>query len=177
MSKLSATANLEEVIQKFTDKFYIKEGKIYDSESGEEKVYVDNSGYSRILFLGKHWLQHRLIYLVTYGHLPKSLDHIDRDKLNNRPENLRPITQPFNVVNSEIRSDNTTGYRGVINHKLVKGWTAQGSTLDHKRKHLGTFTCKKEAGLAYNYHALSTYGHEFAEFNKVFESVNVGPND
>ena len=172
------TTSLEKLTQRFIESFYIKGGKIYDLITNEEKGYYCRScGYKRLWFNGKLWLQHRLIYFITHGYLPKRLDHIDRNKLNNKIENLRPAAQSHNVVNSEIRSDNTTGYRGVVNHKLVKGWTAQGSTLDHKRKHLGTFTCKKEAGLAYNYHALSTYGHEFAEFNKVFESVNVGPND
>lgn len=161
--------SLDEVIQKFTDGYYIDDGKIFTKWTHIQVGYKDNSsGYLRWFFCDKNWLQHRLIYLITNGNLPKGIDHIDRDKLNNRPENLRPANQRYNVVNSAIRCDNTTGYRGVINHKLVEGWTAQGSTIEGKRKHLGTFKCIKEAALAYNYHALETYGPSFPEFNNVF---------
>ena len=173
MLGLSVKVSWEETTRLFTEKYYIWGGKIQCLNTHDLKGYFDkSSGYMRFGFNGKNWLQHRLIYLITYGSLPDyDLDHIDRDKLNNRPENLRPSDRKHNVVNSAIRCDNTTGYRGVINHKLVKGWTVQGSTIEGKRKHLGTFNCIREAALAYDYHALATYGHLFAEFNKVFEDT------
>lgn len=42
------------------------------------------------------------------------IDHIDRNKLNNRRKNLRITSQSKNIFNSPIRSNNTTGITGVV---------------------------------------------------------------
>lgn len=52
---------------------------------------------------------HRL--LINPGEL--HIDHINRNKLDNRRCNLRVCTPSQNKRNSNKRSDNTTGYRGV----------------------------------------------------------------
>ena len=159
----------EEVISRFTDLYFINEGKILRLRDGKQMGYYHKiSGYMKFHFLGKMWMQHRLIYLVTYGSLPKSLDHIDRDKTNNQPENLRPILQIHNCVNRLIGKNNKSGYKGVSWHKVSSMWAARGS-YDGSNTHIGLFSCKREAGLAYNHHALSVYGSEYAIFNQVFE--------
>jgi len=125
-------------------------------------------GYLRIKYKGKSHSSHRLAFKFMGEPVPDCVDHINGVKGDNRWDNLRPADRRKNVVNSELRSDNTQKYRGIVNHKLCNGWTAQGSDENGKRVHLGVFTSKREAALAYNYHAEKVYG-PFAKFNQVFD--------
>ena len=71
------------------------------------------------------------------------IDHINRDGLDNRRENLRIVTHSENHFNERIRSDNTSGYKGVSPRKYkgsINGWVAQYGT-----KYVGCFKTKEEA--------------------------------
>lgn len=59
---------------------------------------------------------HRLIWVWWYGTEPLIIDHIDRNRINNRIINLRSVTPLQNTHNSKIRSTNTSGYKGVTAH-------------------------------------------------------------
>ena len=170
------TSNAEKITQRFIDTFYYCDGRLYNkfdrgsrAKSGDCAARYDKScGYNRLFLDGKFWLEHRVIFAMAHGYWPKMVDHINGDKTDNRIENLRDAHyRRNNTVNSKLREDNTSGFRGVINHKQVNGWVAQGSRPDGSRKHLGVFLCPKEAALSYNYHAEETYG-PFATFNQVF---------
>lgn len=52
-------------------------------------------------------------------------DHINRDKLDNRRDNLRIADKSLNSVNRVIRPDNTTGYVGVYLY-WPKEWQERG---------------------------------------------------
>lgn len=54
---------------------------------------------------------HRLIMQAEYG---QYIDHINRNPLDNRKDNLRITTQRNNISNAGMFRNNTTGYRGVI---------------------------------------------------------------
>src|SRR4051812_9570503 len=45
------------------------------------------------------------------------IDHKDRDSLNNQRNNIRLATRNQNMWNIGIRSNNTSGYKGVSYHK------------------------------------------------------------
>lgn len=117
-------------MQMFTDKFtYHPEGYLvhrYGRCAGKKAGGYDKScGYWRVKVSNKSYLVHRVIYLMHYPDHVGDLDHINRDKLDNRVENLRPCNRPQNVVNSRMRSDNTTGYKGVVFHKATGKYQAQ----------------------------------------------------
>ena len=55
---------------------------------------VNGRGYATIRIDGKLYLAHRLAWLLMTGSFPqKRLDHIDRNKLNNKFNNLREATR------------------------------------------------------------------------------------
>jgi hypothetical protein len=53
------------------------------------------------------------------------IDHINRNGLDNRKENLRFVTKGQNVINSDNYSSNTSGIRGVHWHKTHRKWGAK----------------------------------------------------
>lgn len=72
-------------------------------------------------------------------------DHINRDKLDNRRENLRIADKSVNAVNTGIRADNSTGYNGVHlywpKEYQKRGWAKRWVFHIH-RKNQKTFYSK-----------------------------------
>ena len=66
--------------------------------------WVDNCGYYRISLLGKKYLCHRIVYCLSNGlslsEVPL-VDHIDRNRKNNDPSNLRQLTKTENNRNRD----------------------------------------------------------------------------
>jgi len=65
-----------------------------------------------------------------------TVDHIDRDKLNNRPNNLRWATSTEQNNNQGLRSTNTSGVKGVI--PRGNKWTVE-LTIGGEKKYFGTY--------------------------------------
>jgi hypothetical protein len=88
------------------------------------------------------------MHQLLAGFPPFALDHKNGDGLDNRRRNLRPATPSQNGANKKLSTNNMSGYKGVVWHKLCKKWCAfikiKGAQL-----HLGVFTCKKDAARAY----------------------------
>jgi len=72
------------------------------------------------------------------------IDHINRNRLDNRFENLRSVTFGQNNMNVSVGTNNTSGVTGVSWHKGARKWQA-GIMLDYKNKHLGLFERKQDA--------------------------------
>lgn len=110
------------------------------------------------------------IYLHRYllnAQKGQEIDHINHNRLDNRKTNLRFCTRTQNNGNHSLRSNNTSGYKGVT--AVKEKWVAQLRTLvdgKPKKVYLGTFTDKIEAARAYNKGATKYFG-EFANLNKV----------
>ena len=74
-----------------------KEGKLV-----QVKATVNNSGYEFITCKGQNKVSvHRLVYEAFKGTIPEGMeiDHIDRNKRNNNPDNLRVVTHSENMLN------------------------------------------------------------------------------
>jgi hypothetical protein len=108
----------------------------------------------------KHLSMHRAIMQPTEG---MYVDHINRDTLDNRRANLRICTNKQNVINSKLRSDSTSGYRGVGWSKQKKKWQARIHNNGHLY-HLGFFEKPEHAALVYDFAASEMFG-EFAYLN------------
>ncbi len=147
------------------ENFEYKDGELF--RNNKRVGYYDKScKYLRTKVKNKTYLVHRLIFAYHHGYFPKFIDHIDRDKLNNKIENLREVKQQcLNTVNSEKREDNTSGFKGVTWHKSSKKWHSS-IFKDKKRYYLGVFSDKIEAAKVYNQAAIEMFG-EFAYLNKI----------
>ena len=117
----------KEVARTLFDKKYLEKVK-------QHKWCLDNNKY---VHNGK-------IRLHTFinGKPPQGLvtGHINRNKLDNRDENLRFCTHSENRINSGLRKDNTSGIKGVYWDKNRKKWVAV-----IKRINLGRFKNKQYA--------------------------------
>lgn len=75
--------------------------------------YVRDHGYSVITQnnKGKQFAigYHRAVYQLVWGPIPKGyeIDHIDRNKLNNHPLNLRVVTRSQNNQNRKVPNRST----------------------------------------------------------------------
>lgn len=98
-------------------------------------------------------LMHRLILGVEAGFV----DHRDGNGLDNRRSNIRPATIGENARNARIRSDNTSGYKGVSFHKVTGRWSAT-IAINGKSKHLGLFGTPEEAHAVYCVAAKEMHG-------------------
>lgn len=91
------------------------------------------------------------------------VDHINGDGTDNRRENLRICTHQQNMGNQSARKGSSI-YKGVS--KTRTGNWAVRIWNNYKCINIGTFSDEKEAGKAYNEHAVKYFG-EFAKLNQL----------
>lgn len=107
-----------------------------------------DSFYVRISICGRQYLAHRLAWMYVYGEFPDcEIDHIDGDCSNNRISNLRLASRKQNNENTRLRTNNSSGYRGVSFRKDTGKWRAQ---MQHNKKIIdfGYFDTPEEASAA-----------------------------
>jgi hypothetical protein len=91
----------------------------------------------------------------------KCVDHISRDRLDNRRCNIRPVTDAENIRNQGMSTRNTSGYKGVSLEKRSGKWLASVCYTYsgiRTQKHLGPYTTKEEAARAYDAAAVQRFG-------------------
>jgi hypothetical protein len=94
----------------------------------------------------------------------KITDHINRDKLDNRLNNLRVGTQSENSANIESKANSSSKYLGVNKVSgLSKPWKAQ-IHKNKKKYYIGYFKTEREAAKAYDAKAKELHG-EYANLN------------
>lgn len=96
-------------------------------------------GYRIIGVNGKKYNASRLAYLYIHGFLPEHfIDHINRNRGDDRICNLREVTMQCNVINSGNRKDNTSGIKGVYWAKNRNKWMAY-LKINGKMKFIGLY--------------------------------------
>jgi hypothetical protein len=84
------------------------------------------------------------------------VDHIDRDKLNNRRSNLRVVTAALNAHNRTKRQGTSSSFKGVIKDcNNEQRWLAKFGDV-----HLGTFYSEDAAAWKYDEYARSIFGQD-----------------
>ena len=102
---------------------------------------------------------HRVIMDAQPG---EQVDHINRDGLDNRRENLRLCSSSQNNGNQR-KTRGSSRFKGVSWHKEGRKWQT-GIKLHGTQRHLGLFTDEVEAAHAYDDAAREKFG-EFARVN------------
>src|SRR6266498_5665389 len=122
---------------------------------------TQKDGYWKIRIAGFAYYAHRLAWLYVYGDWPvDQIDHINRDKLDNKIRNLRPCSRSQNKANSSVSKNNICRIKGVRWARANRKWSAQIRN-GGKTYNLGYFDDKNSAARAYIKAAKSAFG-EFA---------------
>ncbi len=75
---------------------------------------VIKKGYIAIRMCNGHqYLAHRLAFLYMDGFMPDEVDHINRQRTDNKWSNLKAVSRTDNMKNKRLYSNNTTGVSGV----------------------------------------------------------------
>lgn len=120
----------------------------------------DGHGYRMCLLLGHRFKVHQVVWLLHTGEFPTSpIDHVNRDRRDNRIENLRLVSDvenQQNLVASTVASAGT--WRSPRSGRFCARLTYRG-----KKIYLGYFDTVEEANLAYR-NAKRKIAGEFAPF-------------
>jgi len=131
-----------------TGKLYWRVNRGGTARAGSEAGCLKTGGYRQVTIGGKLYLSHRIVYLLTRGYIPElSLDHINGNKSDNRPSNLREASVQCNNRNSKQFTNNKSGITGVHWVKRDNKWQAQ-IRISNKAKYLGLHKTKLSAAKA-----------------------------
>lgn len=131
---------------------------------GKRAGAISTRGYRNIRIYGKNYKEHRLAYYMMTGEQPIQIDHIDGDTGRNVFKNLRKSDVHTNKFNTEKRSNNKSGYKGVSLCSFTGRWAASIRAYGiHYR--LGRFDSPEQAAAAYKKKAIELHG-EFAYYDE-----------
>jgi hypothetical protein len=140
---------------------------VRESKQGCKTLYATSSRRNE----GKVAL--RMHRLIIGAELRFQVDHIDGNGLNNQKSNLRICTHHQNQFNKSFSDKNKSGFKGVSSHQNSEKFRAR-LKLNGREIHLGLFSDKMEAALAYDLAAVKHFG-QFARTNAMlgkYDSVS-----
>ena len=113
---------LNELFEYRDGEIYYKVSRSRNKAGSKAGTYRPHDNAYQVIINGKHYLTHRIVFMMHNGYLPQYVDHIDRNRSNNKIENLREATHSQNAYNSTIRKDSKTGIKNVSWNKVDKSW-------------------------------------------------------
>lgn len=138
-----------------------KSGKYYKRHFNEKecKISVDCEGYPSVALLGENKRLHIIIWECENGKIPDGyvIDHINRNKQDNRFENLRAVPNSINVMNGTI------AYKPNITKRKNGNKYQLRFSMFGKRKTIGEFNSYEEAEEEYK----RLYNQRIEEYKKV----------
>lgn len=103
------------------------------------------TGYILVHIDGRAYQAHRIIWTIVYGRWPQEqIDHINRDRADNRLANLRGASIAENAQNKSLYKNNASGYSGIGWHKQTQKWHVR-LYISGKTKSLGLFKTLEDA--------------------------------
>lgn len=93
--------------------------RIFKSGTVKRTGRIHRTGYMEVTVQGKLYMLHRVAWYLHTDTDPEDLqvDHKDRDKLNNKFNNLRLATQSQNNCNRVISKNSSTKSKGIDFHR------------------------------------------------------------
>lgn len=135
----------------------ILECKWFLGADGYAKCY---STIDKKMSFGRSGLKmHKLIFPVSKGYV---VDHINRNKLDNRIDNLRKCTYQQNSWNRTKNKNSTNKYKGVKQN--TNGTWSAVVCKNGLRNEINNIATEKEAAQIYDYMAEELFG-EYAGYN------------
>lgn len=139
---------------------------------GRDSWYCDKDGYlvSSYYFNGeRRFIRfHRIVMNATPEQV---VDHINRNKADNRKANLRCCKRAENDRNRNLYITNTSGVSGVYFDKQRNKWVAS-ITLERQKIYIGRFAVKEDAIRARLDKEMELY-KEFAPQRSLWEVMNL----
>lgn len=112
---------------------YHDNGTVTRDDRKNSNGSYDKDGYLIIKVKTKQFKAHIIVWLLCNGEFPKcELDHINRDRTDNRIENLRESNRKQQIENREVIPNKETGVVG-IHIDRTKGLKAKYA-FSHKGK-------------------------------------------
>jgi hypothetical protein len=110
-------------------------------EIKKHKWYLATAGYAVTDTEKKMFLHH---FVIGHPEKPYEVDHINRNRLDNRKVNLRFVTSTQNNINMGLSCKNTSGYKGIGWCKKNQKWRVR-IKIHRNEIHLGYFANKNDA--------------------------------
>lgn len=112
----------EEIKSYILQHFHYQDGIITRDDRKNSYGSLDKDGYLIVKVKGRQFKAHRIAWLLCKGDFPRSeLDHINRNRLDNRIENLRESNRKEQIANTTRKPNPDTGVVGVYLDKATKG--------------------------------------------------------
>jgi hypothetical protein len=141
-----------------------EEGFLRGVSDGEIACKVEPTGYRTVRCkpLKRRFGAHRVVFLIVNGYMPVWVDHRNRTKADNRPDNLRASDPQRNAFNRARSRTSNTPFKGIT--LTARGWWAVAQA-GYVRIPQGPFVTPEEAARAYDELARQHHG-EFACTNE-----------
>ena len=87
--------------------YFPETGLLVDRKNNKVMGNLNKDGYLTISINGRTQMLHRVVYCLYHGYFPENpIDHINRNRSDNRICNLREVTVSCNIRNSNISKAN-----------------------------------------------------------------------
>ena len=117
--------------------FVYKDGHLYWIKNNKKAGTLRKEGYIVIQYNNSVYYAHRLVWSLLKGEIPDNMqiDHINRDKTDNKIENLRLVDNRANALNKKFKIGKT-GILGVTKDRI---YYKVSFTVNGKSIHVGNF--------------------------------------